>query len=161
MFAAECARAFVGSDETVSIVKIVSLSPCVKKPKLKEGNKSFVPEVRESSVFRVCFGFLCVWTFYEDYERFMNTCTFHISVSWLCYKYTDCISTEGQELLINVLIWWWGSSNARALGNAEYTFIAIVSRSIQARSERISLSPIYGSNRMVWHLNCMQRNDLC
>ena len=49
---------------TVSIVKIVSLSPMCRKPKRQEGNKSFVPEPRESSVFRVFFGFLCVWTFY-------------------------------------------------------------------------------------------------
>ena len=33
----------LGSDETVSIVKIVSLSPRVEKPKSQEGNKSFVP----------------------------------------------------------------------------------------------------------------------
>ena len=40
---AGCARAFVGSDETVSIEKFVSLSPRVEKPKLNEGNKNFVP----------------------------------------------------------------------------------------------------------------------
>ena len=38
---------------TVSIEKIVSLSPRVEKPKLKKGDKSFVPEPRELSVFRV------------------------------------------------------------------------------------------------------------
>ena len=69
--------------------KIVSLSPRVEKPKLKEGNKSFVPEPRESSVFRVFFGFLCVWTFYVYYERFMRLyiSPIHILVplSWLCY----------------------------------------------------------------------------
>ena len=40
---------------TVSIEKLclsLSLSPRVEKSKLKEGNKSFVPEPRESSVFR-------------------------------------------------------------------------------------------------------------
>ena len=44
----------VGSDGTVSMVKIVcvSLSPRVEKPKSQEGNKSFVPEQRKSSVFR-------------------------------------------------------------------------------------------------------------
>ena len=43
----------VESDGTVSIVKIVSLSPRVEKPKSQEeGNKSFVPEQRKSSVFR-------------------------------------------------------------------------------------------------------------
>ena len=39
-----------GSDGTGSIVKIVSLSPIVEKPKSQEGNKSFVPESR------LCFG---------------------------------------------------------------------------------------------------------
>ena len=39
--------------------------------KLKKVNKNFVPERRKSSVFHVFFGFLCVWTFYEHYERWM------------------------------------------------------------------------------------------
>ena len=47
----------VGSDGTVSIIKIVSLSPRVGKPKSQEGNKSFVPELKKvvsvSSVFRI------------------------------------------------------------------------------------------------------------
>ena len=43
----------VGLDGTVSIVKIVCLSLSCRKPKSQEGNKSFVPEPRESSVFRV------------------------------------------------------------------------------------------------------------
>ena len=30
-------------------------------------------------------------------------------------------------------IWWWGSSNAGALGNAEYPFIVIAPVSTQAR----------------------------
>ena len=59
LFAAGCAcvgwvselRADAG--RTVSIVKIVSLSlSSCWKPKSQEGNKSFVPEPRESSVFR-------------------------------------------------------------------------------------------------------------
>ena len=45
----------VGSDGTVSIVKIMLLSPRVEKPKSQEGNKSFVPELKKvvsvSSVF--------------------------------------------------------------------------------------------------------------
>ena len=61
----------VGSHGTVSIVKIESLCSCWK-PKSQEGNKSFVPEPRESSVFRVFFGFLCVWRFYEHYEHFIH-----------------------------------------------------------------------------------------
>ena len=67
----------VGSDGTVSIVEIVSLSPRVEKPKSQEGNKSFVPElprvVSVSSVFRdsyACERFtypyvLQIHTFYE------------------------------------------------------------------------------------------------
>ena len=47
----------VGSDGTVSIVEIVSLSSRVERPKSQEGNKSFVPElprvVSVSSVFRI------------------------------------------------------------------------------------------------------------
>ena len=45
----------------------MSLSPRVEKPKLKEGNKSFVPEPRESSVFRI----------FRD-----SICIFHIFISW-------------------------------------------------------------------------------
>ena len=41
----------------------VSLSSC-RKPKSQEGNKSFVSEPRESSLFWVFFGFLCVRIFY-------------------------------------------------------------------------------------------------
>ncbi len=37
----------VGSDGTVSIVTIVSLSPRVEKPKSQEDNKSFVPELKK------------------------------------------------------------------------------------------------------------------
>ena len=47
----------VGSDRMVSIVKIVSLSARVKKPKSQEGNKSFVPELKK--VVSVS-GFLCM-----------------------------------------------------------------------------------------------------
>ena len=50
--------------------------------KLKKVNKSFVPEPRKSSVF-------CVFQIpmrMNTYEHSMNICTFHISISWLCYK---------------------------------------------------------------------------
>ena len=67
-------RTFVGSDGTVSIVKIVSLSLSLlvlKKTKShKKVSKRFVPEQRK--VVSVS-GFLCIWTFY-------------ISVFWLCYR---------------------------------------------------------------------------
>ena len=55
---------------TVSIEKFslsLSLSLC-RKPKLKEGNKSFVSEPRKSSVFRVFSDSYA----YEHYERFIH-----------------------------------------------------------------------------------------
>ena len=51
--------------------KIVSLSSC-RKPKLKEGNKSFVPEPKETRQCFVFFEFLRVWTFYETLWMFYN-----------------------------------------------------------------------------------------
>ena len=54
----------MGSDGTVSIVKIVSLSPRVEKLKVKKLIKVSYLNYRESSMFRVFFGFLCMWTFY-------------------------------------------------------------------------------------------------
>ena len=60
---------FVGSDATVGIVKIVSLSPRVKNLKVKKIIKvsDLNPESRQCFVF---FGFLCVWIFYAC-EYFM------------------------------------------------------------------------------------------
>ena len=53
----EMCRAFVGSDGTVSIVKIVSLFPRVEKLKVKQVNKRFIPELKR--VVSVS-GFLCI-----------------------------------------------------------------------------------------------------
>ena len=60
-------------------------------------------------------------------------------------------------------IWlrWWGSSNAKALGNVEYPFIVITSRSTLSQGGRTWKSLIYGSNRTVWHLNWVQANATC
>ena len=44
-------------------------------------------------------------------------------------------------------IWWWGPSGAGALGNAEYSFIAIAPRFTLARSGSTRYGPIYGSSR--------------
>ena len=44
-------------------------------------------------------------------------------------------------------IWWWGSIDARALGNAEHLFIAIAPRSTLAQNGSIWKGPIYGLNR--------------
>ena len=72
----------VGSDGTVSVVKIVSLSSC-RKPKSQEGNKSFVPELKK--VVSVS-GFLCKWTFY-------------ISV-YSTYSYLGPILVAKQQILL-------------------------------------------------------------
>ena len=50
----------VGSDGTVSIVKIVSLSPRIENLKVKKVIKVSYLNYRESSVFRLFFGFLCI-----------------------------------------------------------------------------------------------------
>ena len=62
----------VGSDGTVSLVRIVSLSPRVENLNLKKVIKvSYLnQESRQCFVF---FGFLCVWTFYE-----------HMYISHIC-----------------------------------------------------------------------------
>ena len=46
-------------------------------------------------------------------------------------EYTDCISTEELDTPqpIQQASWWWGCSNAGALGNVEYPSTAIVPRS--------------------------------
>ena len=68
----------VGSDGTVSIVKIVSLSlSACQIPKSQEGNKSFVPEPRESSVFsvfRIPMRMNIIWTLWT----FLRIRIFHI-----------------------------------------------------------------------------------
>ena len=61
-----------------------------------------------------------------------------------------------------ITILWWGSSNAGALGNVEYLFIAITPWSTLAWSRGTWLSPIYGSNRTKLcsyaKLNCLKYN---
>ena len=95
LFTTGCARVCWVSElradagRTVSIVKIVcvSLSPRVEKPKLKEGNKSFGPEPRESSVFRdsyACFTFYVSVCLTHPYIRIKYIS--HIRRLWLCYK---------------------------------------------------------------------------
>ena len=60
----------------------------------------------------------------------------------------------------HLIIWWWRSS-PRALRNVEYLFIAITPRSTLTRSCSAKKGPIYGLNRTVWHLNCVQaKNNL-
>ena len=86
LWSRECAmRCWVRWNSQHSKKLCLSLSLC-RKFKLKEGNKSFVPESRESSVFRVFFRFLCVWTFYEHYERFI-----HLNILAICYTSTRMV----------------------------------------------------------------------
>ena len=51
------------------------------------------------------------------------------------------------SLIWHKTIWWWGSSNAAALGNAKYPFIAIASSSNVARRGSTWKGLIYGLNR--------------
>ena len=46
------------------------------------------------------------------------------------------------------------------LRTVEYPFIAIALRSTLTQSGGTWKGPIYGSTRTVWHLNCMQTNNL-
>ena len=53
-------------------------------------------------------------------------------------EYTDCIT-----------IWWWGSSIAGALGNAEYPFIAICAQILSMG--QIELNCVLMLNWIAWH----------
>ena len=66
---------------TVSIVKIVSLSPRVEKTKSQEVNKRFVPEQLESSVFRISL-------------HLYFTYILHISILVLCYIATNILDGD-------------------------------------------------------------------
>ena len=83
-------------------------------------------------------------------------------------EYTDCIWAKEEDnptleyrgydikesdTEIPVLLELWG--------NAEYPFIAIAPTSNLIRSGSTSKSPINALNRTVWHLICVQTNELC
>ena len=108
----------------------LSLSSC-RKPKSQEGNKSFVPEPRESSVF---------WVFRDSYayEHFMHVNIFpyhgYITISHLLKvcKQTEKGSTwsDGRQRLIargtqgNLVVgtpwWWWSRSDFFWIWNSKY-----------------------------------------
>ena len=73
----------------------LSLSPRVEKSKLKEGNKSFLPEPRDPSVFRVFRIPIRVWTFYEHYEGFYTS----------VYLYSRVMSISLEIYLIYIYIY--------------------------------------------------------
>ena len=81
-----------GADGKVSIERLY-LSPYVEKPFNSKVIKSFVPELRSRRFFSVsgfrCYIYMCV----------MNIlCTFHISVSWVCYTETKGLSRQWKSL---------------------------------------------------------------
>ena len=58
--------------------------------------------------------------------------------------------TRIPDMILNNLI-----MRLRALRNVECPFIAIAPKSTLPRSSRTWESPIYGSKRTFWHLNCV------
>ena len=95
LWTTRCPRV-VGSDGTVSIVKIVSLSSRVERLKFKKVIKVSYLNYRESSVFRV----------FRDsyaYERFTDPYNLRISLLWLCYTVTLCANTLGKGIHLSVL----------------------------------------------------------
>ena len=76
----------------VRLLKKLCLSLLMSKNlKLKKVNKSFIPEPKESrQVFRVFFGFFCLWTFVKvfpyPYEYVYFTCSYLGRFrTWICY----------------------------------------------------------------------------
>ena len=79
-------RAFVGSDGTVSIVKIVSLSSHVEKLKV---NKRFVPKLKKVisvSVFRDSYAYIRFTYSYFDYVTVFVRYNFMYLYFWYCYR---------------------------------------------------------------------------
>ena len=65
-------------------------------------------------------------------QNFKNSLLAFCPVSWDCriHRLLLCGGVRHPQRVS----WWWGSSNAGALGNAEYPFIAIALRSTLPRS---------------------------
>ena len=72
-------------------------------------------------------------------------------------EYTDCISAEGKPTTPNEFP--ITKNYLGALDNVGHPFIAIAFRSTLIQSGYTWLVPIYGSNRTVWPLNCVQNNS--
>ena len=81
-------------------------------------------------------------------------------------EYTNCTSTEEKppqrvswndikqsdgEVPINLELWIMWST----------PFFSIAFRFTLGKGGSTKYGPIYGSNRTVWHLNCVQRNIFC
>ena len=105
-----------------------------------------------------CIRLLCDWSF-RPYHHLIYICYFVASslfllcpVNWGCrihrvYLYRKVRPHQRVSRIWLQTIWWWDSSNAGDLGNAEHLLIAIAPRSTLARSGSTWLGPIYGSNR--------------
>ena len=89
----------------------------------------------------------CEELYHSHYSQSMNTCKDPICMlkkslfaqSAGAIEYTTPLQrgkTPPNEYpdIWHYRIWWWGSSNAGALGNAKYSFIVIAPRSYLARS---------------------------
>ena len=99
-----------------------------------------------------------------------NILHFHLKypVGWRCriHKLLLCRWVRPPRRSIwdmTLKIWWWGSSNAGALGNAEYLFIAITPRNTLGWSgstrkgsslDQIGLNQVFESWQFL-HLNCV------
>ena len=83
----------------------------------------------------------------------MNTILVCCPVGWGCriHRLLLCRGVRPPPptsvLIWHQTIWWWGSGNAGALGNAEYPFNAVAPRSTLARSGSTWEDLIYGLNR--------------
>ena len=104
------------------------------------GNPSYIFRMMHAYKDYFIFRFIYKSSFFEFYA--------------LAYTHTHTHVSEYQKnwpptsvLIWPWTIWWWGSSSAGALGNVEYPFITIASRSTLARSGSTWYGPIYGLNR--------------
>ena len=75
-------------------------------------------------------------------------------------EYNDLISTEEKNLPNECPRYDIKQSDAGALGNSVYPFIAIVPRSTLAQIGSTWKGTIYELHKTVWHLNRVQTNDL-
>ena len=76
-----------------------------------------------------------------------------ISVQGLSPQPTQRVSIKQSDGEVPVMLELWEMQ--------KYPFIAIAPRSTPSRSGSTWESPIYGSNRTVWHLNWVQTNNFC
>ena len=69
------------------------------------------------------------------FPRVLVLCEMQSVSSRIWTRIAVFISYGDNDYTTGTSIWWWGSSNAGALGNAEYPFIAFVLKSNLGRSD--------------------------